>query len=337
MGAVLESFARLADSYELILVEGAGSPAEINLRAGDIANMGFARRVGMPVCLVGDIDKGGVIASLVGTQALLDKDDAALIRGFVINKFRGDPTLFDDGIVAIESRTGWRSFGVIPWLPAAANLPAEDAVVLDRHRHDAGDGVKVVAPMLSRMANFDDADPLRMEPGVDFRWVPPGDPLPRDADVVILFGTKSTLGDLAFLRAQGWDHDILAHARAGGRVLGLCGGFQMLGRTSRMRKVRTDRPARPRGLACSTSIRTCRSPRPCIPFEGTVYGLFAGYGLRDSRRPHRRPRLHPPAVRLGRPDRRRPFPRRPDRGQLPARNVHRRRFSPGLAKASRGN
>ena len=231
MGAVLESFARLADSYELILVEGAGSPAEINLRAGDIANMGFARQVGMPVCLVGDIDKGGVIASLVGTQAVLDRADAALIRGFLINKFRGDPTLFDDGIVAIESRTGWRSFGVIPWLPAAANLPAEDAVVLDRHRHDAGDGVKVVAPMLSRMANFDDADPLRMEPGVDFRWVPPGDPLPRDADVVILFGTKSTLGDLAFLRAQGWDHDILAHARAGGRVLGLCGGFQMLGRT----------------------------------------------------------------------------------------------------------
>ncbi len=248
MDAVLESFARLANRYELIVVEGAGSPAEINLRAGDIANMGFARRAGMPVCLVGDIDNGGVIASLVGTQAVLDKEDAALIRGFLINKFRGDPTLFDDGIAAIESRTGWRSFGLVPWLPSAANLPAEDAVVLDRHRHDAGDGLKIAAPMLSRIANFDDADPLRMEPGVDFRWVPPGDPLPRDADVVILFGTKSTLGDLAFLRAQGWDHDILAHARAGGRVMGLCGGFQMLGRTIEDEQGTDGPPGRAPGL-----------------------------------------------------------------------------------------
>ena len=231
MSAVLDSFSRLVNTYELIIVEGAGSPAEVNLRAGDIANMGFARQVGLPVCLVGDIDKGGVIASLVGTQAVLDREDAALVCGFLINKFRGDPRLFDDGLAAIESRTGWRSFGVVPWLRCAADLPAEDAVVLERGRRDAGTGLKIVAPMLSRMANFDDADPLRMEPGVDFRWVPPGRALPRDADVVILFGTKSTLGELAFLRAQGWDHDILAHARAGGRVLGLCGGFQMLGRS----------------------------------------------------------------------------------------------------------
>ena len=231
MGAVLDSFNRLVNAYELIIVEGAGSPAEINLRAGDIANMGFARQVGLPVCLVGDIDKGGVIASLVGTKAVLDREDAALVCGFLINKFRGDPKLFDDGLAAIESRTGWRNFGVVPWLRCAADLPAEDAVALERNRHEAGTGLRIVAPMLSRMANFDDADPLRMEPGVDFRWVPPGRALPRDADVVILFGTKSTLGDLAFLRAQGWDHDILSHARAGGRVLGLCGGFQMLGRS----------------------------------------------------------------------------------------------------------
>ena len=238
MGAVLQSFGRLVDAYELIIVEGAGSPAEINLRAGDIANMGFARRAGVPVCLVGDIDKGGVIASLVGTKAVLAAEDAALIRGFVVNKFRGDPKLFDAGVTAIESRTGWPCFGVVPWLTCAADLPAEDAVVLDAGRLDAktekpGERfrLKIVAPMLSRLANFDDADPLRLEPGVDFRWAPPGRPLPRDADVVILFGAKSTLGDLAFLRAQGWDHDILSHARAGGRVLGLCGGFQMLGRS----------------------------------------------------------------------------------------------------------
>ncbi len=229
MDAVLSSFERLANAYELIVVEGAGSPAEVNLRAGDIANMGFARRVEIPVCVVGDIDKGGVIASLAGTQAVLSPEDAASIQGFMINKFRGDPALFDDGVSAIEAHTGWPCFGVIPWLSCAAGLPAEDAVVLDDAPHHAGDELRVVAPMLSRLANFDDADPLRLEPGVDFRWIPPGRPLPRDADVVILFGTKSTLGDLEFLRAQGWDHDILAHARAGGRVLGLCGGFQMLG------------------------------------------------------------------------------------------------------------
>ena len=229
MDAVLASFERLVNAYELVVVEGAGSPAEVNLRDGDIANMGFARRVGIPVCLVGDIDKGGVIASLAGTQAVLSPQDAAMIRGFVINKFRGDPSLFDDGVTAIEEHTGWRSFGVVPWLACAADLPAEDAVELDGGRHHAGDELRIVAPMLSRLANFDDADPLRLEPGVDFHWIPPGRPLPRDADVVILFGTKSTLGDLKFLRSQGWDHDILAHARTGGRVLGLCGGYQMLG------------------------------------------------------------------------------------------------------------
>ena len=229
MDAVLASFERLMNAYELIVVEGAGSPAEVNLRDGDIANMGFARRVGVPVCLVGDIDKGGVIASLAGTQAVLAPPDAAMIRGFVINKFRGDPSLFDAGVAAIEEHTGWRSFGVVPWLACAADLPAEDAVALDGGRRHAGDELRIVAPMLSRLANFDDADPLRMEPGVDFRWIPPGRPLPRDADVVIVFGTKSTLGDLQFLRSQGWDHDILAHARTGGRVLGLCGCYQLLG------------------------------------------------------------------------------------------------------------
>ncbi len=231
MNEVLRSFKRLTEAYELILVEGAGSPAEINLRDSDIANMGFAHKVAIPVVLIGDIDKGGVIASIVGTQAVLAREDAEMIRGFLINKFRGEPGLFDAGIAAIESRTGWPSFGVIPWLTCANNLPAEDAVVLQGDRRDAKGGPRIVAPILSRIANFDDADPLRMEPGVDFRWAPPGKPLPRDADVIILFGSKSTVGDLSFLRAQGWDHDILAHARSGGRVLGLCGGFQMLGKS----------------------------------------------------------------------------------------------------------
>ena len=229
LDAVMQSFERLGREFELIIVEGAGSPAEINLREGDIANMGFARRGGVPVCIAGDIDKGGVIASLAGTRAVLSSEDAAMIRGFVINKFRGDAKLFEDGVTAIESRTGWPCFGVIPWLACAATLPAEDAVVIEGGSRDPGAKLRIAAPMLSRLANFDDADPLRLDPRVDFHWIPPGRPLLRNADVIILFGTKSTLGDLAFLREQGWDHDIIAHARAGGRVLGLCGGYQMLG------------------------------------------------------------------------------------------------------------
>jgi len=229
MGAVLESFERLVHAHDLVLVEGAGSPAEINLRARDIANMGFARQANVPVCLIGDIDKGGVIASLVGTQSVLDPEDAAMIKGFLINKFRGDPALFEDGVAAIEARTHWPCFGVVPWLRAPALLPAEDAVSLQDPSPKTTGALKVAAPMLSRIANFDDADPLRLDPNIDFQWVPPGTPLPRDADLIILFGSKSTIGDLQFLRDQGWDHDLMAHARAGGHVLGICGGYQMLG------------------------------------------------------------------------------------------------------------
>jgi len=229
LGAVLESFHRLAEAHDLILIEGAGSPAETNLRARDIANMGFARAAGVPVCLVGDIDKGGVIANLVGTQMVLSSDDAKLITGFIINKFRGDATLFADGVRDIEDRTGWPCYGIVPWLSAISRLPAEDAVTLSAPDEKQNGSVKIAAPMLSRIANFDDADPLRLEADVDFQWIPPGKPIPRDVDVIILFGTKSTLGDLDFLRVQGWDHDIIAHARNGGRVLGLCGGYQMLG------------------------------------------------------------------------------------------------------------
>ncbi|WP_300380732.1 cobyric acid synthase [Henriciella sp.] len=230
MAPVMESFERLSAAHDLVLVEGAGSPSEINLRDRDIANMGFACRAGVPVCLIGDIEKGGVIASLAGTKTVLAPEDAAMIGGFLINKFRGDPALFDAGVDAIEAHTGWPCFGVIPWLSATSQLPAEDAVILDQPATRSGSGLKVAAPMLSRMANFDDADPLRFESDVDFEWIPPGRPISRDTDMIILFGTKSTLGDLAFLRAQGWDHDIIAHARAGGHVLGICGGYQMLGR-----------------------------------------------------------------------------------------------------------
>ncbi len=225
---VLDSFSILQDRADLILVEGAGSPAEINLRASDIANMGFAQAADVPVVLAGDIDRGGVIASLVGTHAVLDRSERERVHGFMINKFRGDATLFDDGLREIESRTGWPSLGVVPWLPEAAWLPAEDAVDLDRDTPRYGE-LTIAVPMLSRIANFDDLDPLGMEPGVRLVFVRPGTPIPAQAAVVILPGTKSTIADLAFLRAQGWDIDLKAHARRGGHVLGLCGGYQMLG------------------------------------------------------------------------------------------------------------
>ncbi|MHA7866685.1 MAG: cobyric acid synthase [Salipiger thiooxidans] len=228
-GAVLESFARLRAAHELVIVEGAGSPAEVNLRANDIANMGFATAAGVPVVLAGDIDRGGVIAQVVGTQAVLSDEDNAMIAGFLINRFRGDPRLFDEGYRLIESRTGWRGFGVLPWFPDAWKLPAEDA--LDLHAPRRTDGLHVVCLALSRIANFDDLDPLAQEDGVRLTMLGPGRAIPGEADVVILPGSKSTRGDLAFLRAQGWDVDLAAHLRRGGHVLGICGGYQMLGQS----------------------------------------------------------------------------------------------------------
>jgi adenosylcobyric acid synthase len=227
--AVLDSFARISQEADLILVEGAGSPAEINLREGDIANMGFAEAADLPVILIGDIDRGGVIASIVGTMALLPRSEAGRIKGYLINKFRGDPLLFEDGLVIIDRATGLRSLGVVPWFERAHLLPAEDAVALNGYRaHEAGE-IKIVVPRLPRIANFDDLDPLRAEPDVCVELVEPSHALPGDADLILLPGSKSTIGDLAALRAAGWDIDIKAHVRRGGRVLGLCGGYQMLG------------------------------------------------------------------------------------------------------------
>ena len=224
------SFERLAAEADMVLIEGAGSAAEINLRQGDIANMGFACAAGVPVALVGDIDRGGVIAQLVGTWALLNEADRALVAGFVVNKFRGDATLFSTGMTEIENRTGWPSLGLVPHFAEARLLPAEDAVAVEaRTVRDADAKVRIAVPVLSRIANFDDFDPLAGEPGVALDMVPAGRPLPRDADLIVIPGSKATLADLAFLRDQGWDIDIAAHRRHGGPVLGICAGFQMLG------------------------------------------------------------------------------------------------------------
>ncbi len=230
MDAVMDSWGRLGEGADLIIVEGAGSPAEINLRDRDIANMGFACRANVPVVLVGDIDRGGVIAALVGTHVVLDDTDRAMIAGYFINKFGGDVELFDGGITAINARTGWPCFGVVPWLKECALLPSEDSVALERMVAGASTGVRIAVPMLDRIANFDDLDPLTGEAGIDVVFVPPGHPLPADAALVVIPGSKSTIGDLTRFRENGWDRDLAAHRERGGRVTGLCGGYQMLGR-----------------------------------------------------------------------------------------------------------
>ena len=233
LGRVLESFAIVGSDADLVIVEGAGSPAEINLRPGDIANMGFARAGNVPVVLVGDIDRGGVIASVAGTHLILPPEDRAMISGYIINKFRGDVSLFDDGIDAIGRFTNWPCFGVIPWLKHAARLPAEDSVTLERLAKGEARALKIAVPVTPRIANFDDFDALRSEPSVELVFVKAGERLPSDAGLVVLAGSKATISDLMALKAEGWDREILAHARRGGRVIGICGGYQMLGRKVR--------------------------------------------------------------------------------------------------------
>jgi adenosylcobyric acid synthase len=231
MPAVLESFGKLKAEADIVLVEGAGSATEINLRKHDIANMGFARAGDVPVVVVGDIDRGGVIASLAGTKAVLDPEDAKLVAGFIVNRMRGDLTLFADGMGEIARLTGWPALGLVPFFDGARKLPAEDAYDLAERRPTRGNGrVRIAVPLLPRIANFDDLDPLGAEPDVDVAMVTPGTPIPV-CDLVVLPGSKATIADLATLRDEGWDIDIAAHVRRGGRVVGLCGGYQMLGLT----------------------------------------------------------------------------------------------------------
>jgi adenosylcobyric acid synthase len=233
--AAVESYRRLAADSEWMIVEGAGSPAETNLRANDIANMGFAHAVDLPVVLVGDIERGHVIASLVGAHAVLDDADRARVRGFIINKFRGDVALFAEGLTTIADRTRWPPLGVVPWIPATQRLPAEDAMQLAQlgATQRSGTRAKIAVVHLPHIANFDDFDPLTQEPDVQLVLVKPGEPLPLDAQLVVIPGSKTTIADLEYLRAQGWDHDLHAYVRRGGRVLGICAGYQMLGNVVR--------------------------------------------------------------------------------------------------------
>jgi adenosylcobyric acid synthase len=227
--AVLESHARLSAQYQIVVVEGAGSPAEINLRAGDIANMGFAEAVDCPVILVADIDRGGVFAHLVGTLALLSESEQARVAGFVINRFRGDLALLQPGLDWLEQRTGKPVLGVLPYLHGL-HLEAEDALPSPASGRGAGgEGkLRIVVPMLPHISNHTDFDPLRLHPQIEFSFVPIGEPLPS-ADLIILPGSKSVRSDLASLRAAGWDAALKQHLRYGGKLIGICGGLQVLG------------------------------------------------------------------------------------------------------------
>jgi len=229
MAAVLESWGRLTAAYDCVVVEGAGSPAEINLRDRDIANMGFAEAVDCPVILVADIDRGGVFAHLVGTLDLLSPSEQNRVVGFVINRFRGDIGLLESGLDWLEQRTGKPVLGVLPYLHGLL-LDAEDAIANARVEGKKQPKLKIVAPAYPRVSNHNDLDPLRLHPEVDFRWIGPGE-APPPADLIVLPGSKAVRADLEWLREQGWATAIQKHLRYGGKVIGLCGGYQMLGRT----------------------------------------------------------------------------------------------------------
>ncbi|MBI5130139.1 MAG: cobyric acid synthase [Rhodopseudomonas palustris] len=231
--AVLDSFERLAGEADLVLVEGAGSGAEVYLRASDITNMRFAEAADLPVVFLSDIDRGGTMAALVGSYVLLNDGDRARVAGYLINKFRGDFSLFEPGCRTITEQTGWPFLGVLRWFPGADRLPAEDSLALERAAAASRGRIRIAVPRLQRVANFDDLDPLAAEPDVDLRWIQPGSPIPGDIDVVVLPGSKATRTELDLIRREGWDVDIHAHVRRGGRVVGLCAGFQMLGRVVR--------------------------------------------------------------------------------------------------------
>jgi adenosylcobyric acid synthase len=282
MGFVLESFGRLKDEADLVLVEGAGSASEVNLRAHDIANMGFARAAAVPVVLIGDIDRGGVIASLVGTKAVIDAHDAALVCGFLVNKFRGDPALFADGMATIARMTGWEPLGLVPFFAEARALPAEDALGLDRAPgHKLSARLRIAVPILPHIANFDDLDPLEAEPAVELTRVRPGAALPGDADLVILPGSKATIADLAALRAAGFDVDIAAHRRRGGTILGLCGGYQMLGSVIRDPAGIEGAPGTAKGLGLLEVETELSADKRLEPVRGTTRDgvSVAGYEM----------------------------------------------------------
>ncbi len=292
---VLDSFALLAREADLIIVEGAGSPAETNLRDGDIANMGFAEAAGIDALLIGDVHRGGVIASIVGTFAVLPAADGQRLKAVLINNFHGDARLFDCGRSDIEARTGRPVLGVVPHFAKASVLPAEDALVLDQARSQGSGAIHIAVLRLPRIANFDDLDPLRQEPRITLTFVRESEPIPASARLVIIPGSKSTLADLRFLKAQGWEIDLKAHIRRGGCVLGICGGYQMLGRVVHDPLGFEGAPASEPGLSL-LDVETTLTPEKRLAVTQAVHcatgSPIAGYEIhlgvtvgKDCRRP----------------------------------------------------
>ncbi|MGF1696385.1 cobyric acid synthase [Vibrio lamellibrachiae] len=228
MNTVMDSYQRLSNDFESIVIEGAGSPAEINLRENDIANMGFAEKADIPVIIIADIDRGGVFAHIVGTLALLSESEHQRVKGFVINRFRGDIALLQSGLDWLEEKTNKPVLGVLPYLHGF-DLEAEDAINAEQV-HDSNSKINILVPVLTRISNHTDFDALRLNPDINFRYVGKGERL-TGADLIIIPGTKSVRSDLEYLRSQGWDEDIKRHIRLGGRVIGICGGYQILGKT----------------------------------------------------------------------------------------------------------
>jgi adenosylcobyric acid synthase len=283
--AVLTSFERLCAEADLVIAEGAGSASEVNLRQSDIANMGFARAAGVPVILAGDIDRGGVIAQIAGTKTVLDPADAAMIAGFLINKFRGDPSLFADGISMIEALTGWPCLGLIPFCPAAMRLPEEDSLGLAAPRPPGAGKITLAVPILPGIANYDDLDPFLLEKDVRTVWVKSGEPLPAGAALVVLPGSKAVISGLAAFRREGWDIDLFAHLRRGGHVLGLCGGYQMLGKVIRDPLGIEGPPGEAQGLGLLDIETELTSSKLLQPVEGTAQNgaPFHGYEMHIGR------------------------------------------------------
>ena len=289
MPAVMESFDQLRGQADLVLVEGAGSASEVNLRAGDIANWGFAVESQTPVAVIGDIDRGGVIASLVGTHQVIGEGERALLKGFIINRFRGDTSLFGDGLRLITQHTGMASLGIVPFFADAQKLPPEDSVALDRKSLATNrEGVlKIAVPQTARIANYDDFDPLRLESGVRLEFIPPGTPLPRDADLILLPGSKSTRGDLHVMRREGWDLDVAAHVRHGGKVFGICGGYQILGQQIHDPQGLEGTPGSDAGLGLLDLETTMQGPKVTTPTRGQSpkfdAAAFSGYEIHMGR------------------------------------------------------